>query len=32
MTPAAIYPIELAGHLKLPNHRRVSQSTSTVSR
>ena len=23
MTPAAIYPIELAGHLKLPNHRRV---------
>jgi acetyltransferase len=23
MTPAAAYPIELAGHLKLPNHRRV---------
>jgi acetyltransferase len=23
MTPAAVYPIELAGHLKLPNHRRV---------
>jgi GNAT superfamily N-acetyltransferase len=23
MTPAAVYPIELAGHLKLPNQRRV---------
>jgi acetyltransferase len=23
LTPAAVYPIELAGHLKLPNHRRV---------